>query len=146
MPSLLELAAFPCYETWLIRCREACHGMRLHEDQGALAVCVPDACSSYLCGEYVTSPAYLAYQDRGNDVVDLTLQAQAISSPGAAEQLLRQVLQDLAPFRTGISQNMVEQVYCSQFDPGFRVQIINNRVYIAGEAAPAAAWLSSMAA
>ncbi len=64
-----------------------------------------------------------------------TLQAQAVGSPGAAEQLLQQISQDLGPFRDGISQNMVEQVYCSQFDPGFRVQIINNRVYIAGEAA-----------
>ena len=74
------------------------------------------------------------------------LQAQAVSSPGAAEQLLQQISQDLAPFKDGITQDMVEQVYCSQFDPGFRVQIINNRVYIAGEAALAGGWPSSMAA
>ena len=48
--------------------------------------------------------------------------------------LFQQIAADLLPYtKCGISQAMVDGVYCGIQDPGFRVQIKHNKVYIAGE-------------
>ena len=41
---------------------------------------------------------------------------------------------DLAPYTaSGVSKAMIDGVYCGIQDPGFRVQIKHNKIYIAGE-------------
>lgn len=47
-------------------------------------------------------------------------------------KLFDQISIDLAPYTAGINRAMVDKVYCSTA-PGFRVQIKDQEVYIAGE-------------
>lgn len=47
-------------------------------------------------------------------------------------KLFNQISIDLAPYTAGINRAMVDKVYCSTA-PGFRVQIKDQEVYIAGE-------------
>ncbi|KAL3136015.1 hypothetical protein ABBQ32_007052 [Trebouxia sp. C0010 RCD-2024] len=47
--------------------------------------------------------------------------------------LFKQIDKDLHHFRNGISIEMVEQVYCSNSDQGFRLQVLGNKLYVAGE-------------
>lgn len=59
-----------------------------------------------------------------------------MSTPRASTtpQLLEQIAVDLASYTTsGISRAMIDGVYCGIQDPGFRVQIKHNKIYIAGE-------------
>lgn len=52
-----------------------------------------------------------------------------------ATQLFRQIDIDLHPYvKSGISKAMIEGVYCGLEDGGFRVQIKDNKIYVAGEA------------
>ena len=53
---------------------------------------------------------------------------------GPSAQMFQQIRVDLEPYvMSGISKAMVEGVYCGIRDGGFRVQIKDNRIYIAGE-------------
>ncbi|KAK9862578.1 hypothetical protein WJX84_011176 [Apatococcus fuscideae] len=55
------------------------------------------------------------------------------SDPDKAH-LLRGVDRDLSPFRhRGVTLQMIEQVYCTFNLQSFRVQILDNQIYIAGE-------------
>ena len=47
--------------------------------------------------------------------------------------LFHQISVDLAPYAAGVDKSMVDSMYCSSRDPGFRVQIKNQDIYIAGE-------------
>ena len=47
-------------------------------------------------------------------------------------KLFNQISIDLAPYTAGINKAMVDKVYCTTA-PGFRVQIKDQEVYIAGE-------------
>ncbi len=52
----------------------------------------------------------------------------------APQDLFSQIAKDLGPYRKrGISDSMTNGVYCGIRDPGFRVQIKNQEVYIVGE-------------
>lgn len=52
----------------------------------------------------------------------------------SAASVFDQISLDLAPYKeTGISASMIQGVYCGIRDPGFRVQIINQEVFIVGE-------------
>ena len=48
-------------------------------------------------------------------------------------KLFNQISADLAPYAAGISSAMVDSVYCSTTAPGFRLQIKNQEVLVAGE-------------
>lgn len=51
-----------------------------------------------------------------------------------AEDLYKQIDVDLAPYKdNGISQSQIDGVFCGIRDPGFRVQIKNQEIYIVGE-------------
>lgn len=52
----------------------------------------------------------------------------------APQDLFSQIANDLGPYRKrGISDSMTNGVYCGIRDPGFRVQIKNQEVYMVGE-------------
>ena len=51
----------------------------------------------------------------------------------STSKLFNQISADLAPYAAGISSTMVDSVYCSTTAPGFRLQIKNREVFIAGE-------------
>ena len=52
----------------------------------------------------------------------------------APQDLFSQIANDLGPYRKrGISDSMTSGVYCGIRDPGFRVQIKNQEVYMVGE-------------
>ena len=52
----------------------------------------------------------------------------------STKQLFQQIAADLAPYTaSGVSKAMIDGVYCGIQDPGFRVQIKHNKIYIAGE-------------
>ncbi len=51
----------------------------------------------------------------------------------STDKLFNQIAEDLAPYEAGISSAMVDSVYCSTIAPGFRLQIKDQEVYIAGE-------------
>ena len=52
----------------------------------------------------------------------------------APQDLFSQIAKDLSPYRKrGISDSMTNGVYCGIRDPGFRVQIKSQEVYIVGE-------------
>ena len=65
----------------------------------------------------------------------------ALQQPAAAARLKHpaasvfdQTSVDLSPYKeTGISASMIQGAYCGICDPGFRVQIINQEVFIVGE-------------
>ena len=60
--------------------------------------------------------------------------SQSLSNSTTQLTLFQQIAADLAPYaKCGISQAMIDGVYCGIQDPGFRVQIKHNKVYIAGE-------------
>ena len=71
----------------------------------------------------------------------ITVLLAACQQPAASSRLMHsaasvfdQILLDLAPYKkTGISASMIQGVYCGIRDPGFRVQIINQQVFIVGE-------------
>lgn len=71
----------------------------------------------------------------------ITALLAACQQPAASSRLMHsaasvfdQILLDLAPYKkTGISASMIQGVYCGIRDPGFRVQIINQHVFIVGE-------------
>ncbi|KAK9818583.1 hypothetical protein WJX74_004255 [Apatococcus lobatus] len=53
---------------------------------------------------------------------------------GPAEALFSRIQQDLAPWvESGISLEMVEQVYCSYNTQTFRLQVVNQEMYVVGE-------------
>ncbi len=55
-------------------------------------------------------------------------------STNKPQDLFSQIAADLAPYKArGISNSMVDGVYCGIRDPGFRVQIKNQEVYVVGE-------------
>lgn len=59
---------------------------------------------------------------------------QRLDDTNTTTQLFSQIAADLAPFAaSGISTAMVDGVYCGIQDPGFRVQIKHNKMYIVGE-------------
>lgn len=48
--------------------------------------------------------------------------------------LFDQISRDLAPYKEhGISASMIQGVYCGIRDPGFRVQIKNQQIFVVGE-------------
>ncbi len=51
----------------------------------------------------------------------------------STSKLFNQISADLAPYAAGISSAMVDSVYCSTTAPGFRLQIKNQEVLVAGE-------------
>ncbi len=51
----------------------------------------------------------------------------------STSKLFKQISADLAPYAAGINSTMVDSVYCSTRAPGFRLQIKNQEVFIAGE-------------
>lgn len=54
--------------------------------------------------------------------------------PDPPDELYQQIDTDLAPYKArGINKSMVDGVFCGIRDPGFRVQIKNQEVYIVGE-------------
>lgn len=54
--------------------------------------------------------------------------------PDPPDELYHQIDTDLAPYKArGINKSMVDGVFCGIRDPGFRVQIKNQEVYIVGE-------------
>ena len=60
--------------------------------------------------------------------------AATYTVPDPPAELYRQIDEDLAPYKArGINKSMVEGVFCGIRDPGFRVQIKNQEVYIVGE-------------
>lgn len=60
--------------------------------------------------------------------------ASSRSLTQSAASLFDQISLDLAPYKEkGISASMIQGVYCGIRDPGFRVQIINQEVFIVGE-------------
>ena len=63
------------------------------------------------------------------------LQQPAVSRmTHSATSVFDQILIDLSPYKeTGISASMIQGVYCGIRDPGFRVQIINQEIFIVGE-------------
>lgn len=71
----------------------------------------------------------------------LTLALLAASQQPAASRMMHsaasvfdQISVDLSPYKkTGISASMIQGVYCGIRDPGFRVQIINQEIFIVGE-------------
>lgn len=61
-------------------------------------------------------------------------QANSTTQSPPAPHLFEQIAADLAPYAAcGISKAMIDGVYCGIQDPGFRVQIKRNKVFIAGE-------------
>lgn len=61
--------------------------------------------------------------------------ANSVKFPDSpADKLFTQITTDLHRFtKTGIHLDMIEQPYCSEREPSFRVQILSGQVYIAGE-------------
>ena len=60
--------------------------------------------------------------------------ATTYTVPDPPAELYRQIDADLAPYKArGINKSMVDGVFCGIRDPGFRVQIKNQEVYIVGE-------------
>lgn len=52
----------------------------------------------------------------------------------SAASVFDQISIDLSPYKEkGISASMIQGVYCGIRDPGFRVQIINQEIFIVGE-------------
>lgn len=63
-----------------------------------------------------------------------SVQVNARAARGPSAEMFQQIQVDLEPYAiSGISQSMIEGVYCGIRDGGFRVQIKDNRIYIAGE-------------
>ncbi len=62
------------------------------------------------------------------------LQLSSSFNSDAPQDLFSQIAKDLSPYRKrGISDSMTNGVYCGIRDPGFRVQIKDQEVYIVGE-------------
>lgn len=62
------------------------------------------------------------------------LQLSSRFNSDAPQDLFSQIAKDLSPYRKrGISDSMTNGVYCGIRDPGFRVQIKDQEVYIVGE-------------
>ncbi len=51
----------------------------------------------------------------------------------STSKLFSQISADLAPYAAGINSTMVDSVYCSTIAPGFRLQVKNQEMFIAGE-------------
>ena len=51
----------------------------------------------------------------------------------STSKLFDQISADLAPYAAGINSTIVDSVYCSTTAPGFRLQVKNQEIFIAGE-------------
>lgn len=61
------------------------------------------------------------------------LVSSSLLLPHRAGTLFAQITKDLAPYAAGITADMVNNVFCNTTEAGFRVQIRNRQVFIAGE-------------
>ena len=61
------------------------------------------------------------------------LVSSSLVLPYQAGTLFAQITKDLAPYAAGITADMVDDVFCNSTEAGFRVQIRDQQVFIAGE-------------
>ncbi|DBA77806.1 TPA: hypothetical protein ACH3X1_009163 [Trebouxia sp. C0004] len=61
------------------------------------------------------------------------LVSSSLLLPYQAGTLFAQITKDLAPYAAGITADMVNNVFCNTTEAGFRVQVRDRQVFIAGE-------------